>query len=172
MTAAALLAELRGRGFAVEAAGSKLMLRPSSMLSDDDRQRIRGALPGLLAALREQCTGNTCGESRPYRLAPLDAEVAHAEPWDDAAIGRFQARVQRIRQRGFGEHDADDLAERLHLRDVHADHRSLCLECRYLAGTVPRGFRCGNHNAAGTARDLAADLVTMFQVCPGFNPAR
>lgn len=109
---------------------------------------------------------------RPYRLSRSDADTAHAEPWDDAAIGRFQARVQRIRRRGFGEQDADDLAEWLHLRDVHADHRALCLECRHLAGTAATGWRCGNHNAAAVARELPAELVTTFQVCPGFSPAR
>lgn len=168
MTAAALLADLRGRGFTVESADNKLMVRPSSLLSEDDRQRIRKALPGLLVALHDQPTGKTGGESRPYRLAPPDADVAHAEPWDDAAIARFQARAQRIRRRGFGEQDADDLAERLHLRDVHADQRVMCLECRSLSGTLATGWRCGNHKAAAVMRDLPADLVTQMQVCPGF----
>jgi hypothetical protein len=35
-------------------------------------------------------------------------------------------RLVRFR---FSTEDADDLAERLHLRDVHADHRRLCPEC-------------------------------------------
>lgn len=108
---------------------------------------------------------------RPYKLSRAEGDAAHAEPWDDAAIARFQGRVQRIRRRGFGEQDADDLAERLHLRDVHADHRALCLECRYLAGTAATGWRCGNHNAAAVARELPAELVTTFQVCPGFSHA-
>lgn len=167
MTAAALLADLHSRGFKVETADNKLMVRPSSLLSEDDRQRIRQALPSLLAALHEKRTDNIGGEARVYRLAPPDAEVAHAEPWDDAAIGRFRARVQCMRRRGFGEQDADDLAERLHLRDVHADYRVMCLECRYLAGTLATGWRCGNRTAADMPRELAGELVTMFQDCPG-----
>ena len=113
----------------------------------------------------------TVGKStdRPYRLAAADTDVAHAEPWDDAAIGRFQARVQRIGRRGFGEQDADDLAERLHLRDVRGDDRRTCVECLHLR---PRPWRCGNQQAAAVARELAAELVTTFQDCPGFNPAR
>lgn len=108
--------------------------------------------------------------SRPYRLPQAAGDAAHADPWDDATIARFQARVTTIRRRGFTEEDADDLAERLHLRDVHADHRALCLECRHLAGSVT-GWRCGNHRAADVARDLPAAQVTMPQDCPGFTAA-
>lgn len=172
MTAAALLAELRGRGFSVESADEKLMVRPSSLLTEDDRQRIRRALPGLLLALHRLPIDNKDGEVRPYRFAPPDADLVHAEAWDDADIGRFQARVQRIRRRGFCEQDADDLAERLHLRDVHADRRALCLECRYLTGMLATGWSCGNHRSAAVPREMAADWVTTFQVCRGFNPAR
>lgn len=58
------------------------------------------------------------------------------DPWDDAALARFQARVAAFRRRGFTEQDADGLAERLHLLDVQAEGRALCLTCRYLAGAA------------------------------------
>ena len=100
-----------------------------------------------------------------YALTPAEADAAHADPWDDAAIARFQARTRHIRRLGFTAQDADDLAERLHLRDVHADYRHLCVECRHY-----RPHRCGNHRTAGlTAADVARDLATMFQDCPGFS---
>jgi hypothetical protein len=108
-----------------------------------------------------------CGQeiSRPYRLAQAAGDAAHAEPWNDGAIARFQARTRHIRRLGFAAQDADDLAERLHLRDVHADYRHLCVECRHY-----RPHRCGNHRTAGlTAADVARDLATMFQDCPGFS---
>lgn len=107
---------------------------------------------------------------RPYGLSRADADTAHAEPWDDAAIGRFQARVQRIRRRGFGEQDADDLAERLHLLDVQAEGRVLCLTCRHLRGpTLAGDWRCGNHLASALLTpEIALDLVTTPQRCCGY----
>lgn len=103
--------------------------------------------------------------------APADANIANAEPWDDAAVQRFKARALRIRRRGFDEKDADDLAGRLYLRDVHADQRVMCLECRNLFGVLPTGWRCGIHKAAHLlAPAVGRDLATMFQDCPGFVP--
>ena len=104
-----------------------------------------------------------------YALTPAEAYAAHAEPWDDGAIARFQALTGHIRRHGFTEQDADDLAERLHLLDVQAEGRALCLTCRHLAGAVATGWRCGNHRAADVARDLAPELVTRAQRCPGFS---
>ena len=94
--------------------------------------------------------------------------MAHAEPWYDAAIARFQARTVAIQRRGFTELDAQDLAERLHLRDVHCDYRHLCLECEHLAGRAG-AWRCGNHKAADVGRELPRDLAAMFQNCAGFE---
>lgn len=108
---------------------------------------------------------------RRYRLTQAEGDEAHAEPWMDADIGRFNDRTVAIRRRGFAADDADDLAERLHLRDVHADDRHLCLECRHLAGTVPMGWRCGNHKAAAVARELSAELVTTLQRCQASSTA-
>ncbi|MBK9361924.1 MAG: hypothetical protein IPM99_12680 [Rubrivivax sp.] len=106
---------------------------------------------------------------RPYRLTRAEADEAHAEPWQDAAIGLFNDRTDALRRLGFVGDDPDDLAERLHLRDVRGDDRRACVECLHLR---PRPWRCGNHQAAAVARELAAELVTTFQDCPGFNPAR
>lgn len=109
---------------------------------------------------------------RPYRLSRSDADEAHRDPWAGDETERFRARVRRLLALGFGRRDAADLAERLHLRDVHADHRVLCLECRHLlAGTSATGWRCRNARAAQVGRDLPHDLVTMGQVCPGFAGA-
>ena len=56
--------------------------------------------------------------ARRYSLSQADADAAHAEAWSDAAIGRFVARVSLFMRRGISATDADDLAERLHLRDA------------------------------------------------------
>jgi len=103
-------------------------------------------------------------QERPYRLMPAQGDAAHADAWDDAAIARFQARVQRLVRLGFDADDADDLAEGLHLRDVRADYRHPCLECSHY-----RPGRCGNHRAAGLrSPELARDLASMLQRCAGF----
>ena len=97
----------------------------------------------------------------------------HAEAWDDAACALFVVRTARIQRRGFSEPDATDLAEQLHLRDVHADYRHACLECKHLAGAVSTGWRCGNHHAALlTTPAVGRDLAVMLQRCPGFQPSR
>ena len=107
---------------------------------------------------------------RPYRLTPAEGDAAHAEPWDDVAIVRFVARVALLMRRGFDATDADDLAERLHLRDVQSDERVLCLECAHLAGHAAGRWRCGNACAAGVAPELPEALAMRLQRCPGFAP--
>jgi hypothetical protein len=156
MGARDLLCELTGAGFHVKAAGDKLVIRPASKLTDGMRAALRDAKPELMALL----TGD-----RPCRLTPAEADVAHAEPWTEADIGRFTQRVVLFLRRGINATDADDLAERLHLRDLQGDDRRLCLECRHLSGR-----RCGNPRAAGIGRDLPEALVTQGQRCPGFGP--
>lgn len=107
--------------------------------------------------------------SRPYRLTKAEGDAAHADPWADGTIARFLARVASIRRRGFTEQDAEDLAERVHLLDVQAEGRRLCLTCWHLAGSTATGWSCGNHEAADMPRELAPELVTTAQCCPGFT---
>lgn len=105
---------------------------------------------------------------RPYRLSRADLEAAHAEAWGDAPIARFQARAAAVQRRGFEEADAEDLAERLHLLDVQAEGRALCLDCRRLGGAVGAGWLCGNYSASQVGRELPGELVTEPQRCPAF----
>lgn len=105
--------------------------------------------------------------SRPYKLTQAQGEAAHAEPWKDAACARFVARVGLFMRRGINATDADDLAERAHLRDVQADDRRLCLECAALSGRAG-AWRCGNHRRAQVGRDLPAAMVMQMSRCPGF----
>lgn len=107
-------------------------------------------------------------ESRPYRLSKADADAAHAEPWNDAACGRFAARVALFLRRGINATDADDLAEALHLRDMQADDRVLCVECRHLIGRSGT-WRCGSHRGAGVGRELPTTIAMQPQRCPAFG---
>lgn len=104
-------------------------------------------------------------QERPYKLTREQLHAAHAEPWSEAVIARYQARTAAIQRHGYGEQDAEDLAERLHLRDVDGDRMVMCVECsRYRPG------RCGNHRAAGLmVSELARAVTVMFQDCPGFG---
>ena len=158
MGAPDLLANLAAIGVTVTAQGGNLIVQPWSRVPADLRHALRMAKPALVGLLAPR--------RRPYRLTRAESKVAHLDPWDDAAIARFQARTGRLRRFGFGEHDAEDLAERLHLLDVQAEGRALCLSCRHLAGSVT-GWRCGNHRAAEVGRDLPRELVTQAQRCPG-----
>ena len=127
--------------------------------------RPAGAAPAELPAPAAPAWPKAA-DSRPYRLTNAAGHAAHAEPWNDGVIARFQARVAAFRRRGFTERDADDLAERSHLLDVQAEGRALCLTCRHLAGAVATGWRCGDFRAADVPGELAAELVTMPQRCP------
>lgn len=158
MGARDLLDDLTRRGLRVEVVGDRLMVFPKSKLDDDLRQQIRAAKPDLLAVL---------ADPRPYKLTRAEADAAHAEPWDDATCARFVARVSMFLRRGLNAADADDLAERLHLRDVQGDDRHLCLECRHLAGRSG-AWRCGNARAAGVGVALPEALAALPQRCPGF----
>jgi hypothetical protein len=160
MGAREVLRDLTGAGFSVEVAGDRLLVGPASKLTDDLRAAVRAAKPDLLALL-----------NRPHKLTLAEGDAAHAEPWDEAAIGRFVARVSLFLRRGIDAAHADDLAERLHLRDAQGDDRALCVECRHLAGHGSSAWRCGNADVAGIGRDLPDALVTQPQRCPGFRDA-
>ncbi len=163
MGARDLLHDMLAAGFTLEVAGEKLLVTPASNLTDDMREALRACKPELLELL---AGGNAhrLAQERPYRPSPAQGNAAHADAWDDAAIARFHARTGHIRRHGFTAQDADDLAEQMHLRDVRADYRHLCLECKHYRG------RCSNHKAAGLhTTDVGRGLATMFQHCPGFS---
>ena len=136
----------------------------------------------IFAAVRRRQTVSqseqTCGSSqdsqnsqgclRPYRLTPEQGERCHAGGWSDADIAAFTARQARALRAGFGNDDAEDLAERLTLRDRDADDRASCTECRH-----HRRGRCGNHRRAGlNAADVGRDLAVTLHRCAGFKSTR
>lgn len=157
-----LLDDMARAGFTIEADADRLVIRPASKLNDELRETLREVKSDLLAALRSR------RRKRPYALTKAEAGTAHARPWSASAIARFSGRLGLALRRGFSGGDADDLAERLHLRDVQGDDRVLCVECSHLAGR-PGAWACGNHHAADVGRDLPAALVTTMQRCAGFQ---
>jgi hypothetical protein len=183
MGARDILTALQAAGLQVLVVGDRLRVEPASRLTDALRSTIRQGKAELLAALTEISTISAGSPveppSAPRPIAPArrrfgltagELDEAHREPWSPADIARFITRVAAAQRRGFGEHDAEDLAERLHLLDVQAEGRVLCLGCRHLAGTSATGWRCGNHRAAGIPREVSAAVVTLPQRCPGFTP--
>ena len=106
----------------------------------------------------------TAAVDRPHRLTNDEAD--RGPPcWDNAEIAAFTARTERFAL--LGRADADDLAERLTLRDRDGDDRRLCLECTWLGDT-------GRCLAAATGRIPGADrrlepVQTILQRCDAFG---
>ena len=132
--------------------------------------RLQGPdVPGVPGVPRDD-RGQTAQPrvDRPYRLPPSQADAAHLDPWTPEEIARFQGRTARFVRLGLNAQDAEDLAETLHLRDITADHRHMCIECRHL-----KAWRCGQPGAAQLhdAR-VGKGLATTAQSCPAFTLAR
>lgn len=164
MGARELLDDLTSAGFQITARPDRLVIRPASKLTNELRDALRSAKTELLTLLHAPAEPEP--HARPYRLSPAAADAAHAQPWGHAAIVHFVARVSMLMRSGFDAADADDLAERLHLRDVQADDRSCCIECKHY-----RPGRCGNSQAAGLQSSaVGRDLAAMLQRCPGNRP--
>lgn len=107
----------------------------------------------------------TAAADRRHRLTSDEADRCHAPCWDDAEIATFTARTERFAL--LGRADADDLAERLTLRDRDGDDRRLCLECTWLSDT-------GRCLAAATGRIPGSDrrlvpVQTILQRCGAFG---
>ena len=107
----------------------------------------------------------TVAADRPHRLTSYEADSCHAPCRDDAEIAAFTARTERFAL--LGRADADDLAERLTLRDREGDDLRLCLECTWLGDT-------GRCLAAATGRIPGADrrlepVQTILQRCGAFG---
>ena len=107
----------------------------------------------------------TAAADRPHKLTKDEADRCHAPCWNEAEITAFTARTARFA--ALGRADADDLAERLTLRDRDGDDRRLCLECTWLGDT-------GRCLAAAAGRIPGADrrlepVQTILQRCDAFG---
>lgn len=100
--------------------------------------------------------------SSPAESGPDLAAVA----WTDADIARFLDRRARLLRWGWGEAEAERMAERLVIRDRGGDVRVSCTECKHY-----RPGRCGNHKAAALqSPEVGRDLAALLQRCAGFQP--
>lgn len=160
MGARELLAELAGAGLTVAVDGDRLLVKPASKLTDDVRASLRAAKAEVLAALRA---------TRPYKLPRLQAEACHATPWDEATCQLFTVRLSRFIQLGMDACDADDLAERLVLRDVEQDDRRVCVECAELTDSS-RCRAAGRGHLPGVGRHYEP-VPAILHRCPAFVAA-
>ena len=64
-------------------------------------------------------------------LTHEQGDACHSPSWNDTEIQAFADRRDRLLRWGHTEQEADDLAERLTLRDREADDRRVCAECHH-----------------------------------------
>jgi hypothetical protein len=171
MGARDLLHDLEGAGMSVKLIDGRIIVTPKDRLTDPLRAAIRANRADLLMVLNSDVPDAprptpVAPFARVYRLTRTQADEAHALPWSADTIRAFGLRRDALLRRGYGNDDADDLAEQLALRDRRGDDRVLCLECIHLH----RG-RCGNARAAGVGFDVPTELVMQLQRCPGYGPA-
>jgi len=168
MGAPELLHHLRGAGLVLTLTpAGGLHVAPRTALTDDHRTAIRTERDALLLALQAEAeqppppprSGNPL-------MTPKLGDDCHAGGWDDAEIDAFTAREARFTRMGRAE--AEDLAERLTLRDRQHDDRRLCLECAALADNG-RCLAAAHGRLAGADRRLEP-VPTILQRCPGFEP--
>lgn len=120
MNAARILADA---GLHLRADGTRLIVAPAERLTDPLRALIRQHKAELLESARA-VRGNPL-------MTVAQAEAAHRPAWSEPEIQTFVARVALFMRRGTSATNADDLAERLTLRDREGDTRASCAECRH-----------------------------------------
>jgi hypothetical protein len=86
------------------------------------------------------------------------------QPASAEELERMAARVERGERLGLSQHEADALADRLHLRDRDRDDRHLCVECCHVRADGD-GWRC-----AVVKGPIPREWVThRLQRCPDFE---
>jgi hypothetical protein len=161
MGAPDVLQHLHAAGLNLTLLDGKIIVQPRSKLTDDLRQSIKDNRDKLLHALAA-----TRRSGNPLMTAE-QADDCHAGAWDDDELSAFTARVLVLQRRGIEAGDADNLAERLTLRDRDGDDRRMCVECSHLGD----GGRC---LAAAAGRVHGADrrmepVPTILQRCEAFG---
>lgn len=166
MGAPKLLNHLRGAGLVLTLTpAGALHVAPRNVLTNDHRAAIRAERNALVLALRAEAAPPPPRRSGNPLMTPEQDDECHAGGWDDAEIDAFLRRKARFTHMGRTA-DAENLAERLTLRDRQRDDRRLCLEC---AALVDNG-RCGAA-ARGRLPDTSRQfepMPTILQRCPGF----
>ena len=94
----------------------------------------------------------------------------HSSAMNGREIDIFLIRLEHLRSIGVGLNSAENLADRLVIRDRDLDDRVMCVECKYLHGLI-----CRNWNKAGIAikaegANLPFSFTVLLQRCDGFKP--
>ena len=156
--------------WAARLAEDDLQKAAPAMTDKTDKSPPEGEPRPLLAVLsvpQGAAFGNAQAANEPgrrYRLTVEEADRCHAGGWTDAEIATFTARHVRLLALRFSGGDADDLAERLTLRDRDGDERRLCVECAHY-----RRGRCMQAAQSGVGPEVGA-LAVVLQHCPAFGP--
>ncbi len=114
---------LTNAGLHLRAEGNRLIVAPADRLTDPLRALIRQHKAELLEIARRSNSNGL--------LSPQQASDCHAGGWDDAEIQSFTTRVLTFVRHGVAVAAADNLAERLTLRDREGDDRRTCAECAH-----------------------------------------
>jgi len=93
--------------------------------------------------------------------ADLDAVA-----WTDADIERFKHYRHVATKAGFGKNAAEEIAERLVIRDREQDDRRACLECAELRASG----RCAAAGGFHWASPQLEPVREVLQRCEGFKP--
>ncbi len=157
MSALDILQHLRGRGVTLTARDDgNLSAKPAGVLTDDERQQIKAHKPELIAILRQQ--------RPPISLPPPVLALCGL---DDAEIDRMVRYMGMAQRQGFNPDEAEEIADRLTLRDRQLDDRRMCIECRHLESTG----RCAYARAgrlAGADRGFEPFKTDLIR-CHGFR---
>jgi hypothetical protein len=132
-------------------------------LTTELREAIRANKEVLVAALQ----GPSERRSANPMLTAEQADECHTPHWTDAEMHTFTQRRDRLLRWDYGESEADNLAERMTLRDRQGDDRRMCLECSNLGDS-------GRCIAASTGRLVGADrrlepTRNILQRCEAFG---
>lgn len=170
MGARELLSELIGAGLAVKLIDDKILVSPKGRLTDPLRDAIRAHRAALVDALKPAPAMTAAPpakrSARIYRLTRAQGDEVHAVQWDEEIVQTFTARDTLVR-RGYGLDDAEDLAERLALRDREQDDRRMCVECSHL-GERGRCLAAATDRMPGTDRRLEP-VPTILHRCGAFG---
>lgn len=86
--------------------------------------------------------------------------------WGDREIGRFTFRTSLFARRGLPRAAAEQLADRLAVRDFERDDRRICLECAHIQRTGRCFKQQGGQKGQLPRWEPVRDL---FQRCANFD---
>jgi hypothetical protein len=162
------------RGLPAESAGCEALriaanANPATGCTAPDSQAFAGVRnpSNELQSKERRGLSQDSQDSQPDGAQRVEGDGLHlaAVAWTDENIRVFLDRRARLLRWGWAADDAEELAQRLVLRDREADARVSCAECQhYTPG------RCANHRRAGlVTAEVGRDLAGLLQRCAGFK---